>query len=78
MIATVVWTYWLAFPLLTVMVVAVVGMAWLYYRRVLVAKYERIDYQQSLAPRRPATGEEATVVALAGPRTPSAISRRAA
>ena len=76
MIAAVVWTYWLAFPLLAVMVVAVVGMAWLYYRRVLVARYDWIDYQHSLARRRPR--EEATVVALAGPRTPSAVSRRAA
>lgn len=78
MLAAVVWTYWLAFPLLAVMVAAVFGIAWLYYRRVLVHKYEWIDYQQSLARRRSELGEEATVVPFPGPSAPSAASRRAA
>ena len=45
MTAGVVWTYWLAFPLLGAALVACLTMAWLYYRRVLVPKYEWLDYQ---------------------------------
>lgn len=45
MSAAVVWTYWLAFPLLGAGILAALVTAWMYYRRVLIPKYQWTQYQ---------------------------------